>query len=575
MTAFLTAAAPTRRPLIRPSAETILLALILGYVGVIGLWPLLRLFAETFTAVPGRPFALLVEIWASHSLRIALGNTLLASCGATLFSTLVGSLMALLIGLTDLRAKTIAVFIFLLPLLIPPQITAMAWVEFTGPGSLVLGALHLAPAAGSSNPLYSGAGIMLIMGIEHATIVFLTVRAGLRSVPRDLVEAARLAGAGPLHVTLRVVLPLLRPAIFSGAALAFVSSIGNFGVPALLGIPGRYPMLATLIYQKLNGFGPTVLGEVSAIGVLLVALAVAGLGVKALLTRRGTASMERGAELQSFALGRWRILLGLILWLWLVLSALMPLLALLVTSLVPAIGVPLSTASITLANYRFVLLDDVQTQRAFANSFGLALAAGLISAIIALPLGYFAVLRRSRLARLIDFLADAPYAVPGIVLAIGVILVFLPPLPGLGVTLYGTIWIILLAYLARALPLALRPTLAAFEQLDRALDEAGQIAGAGLTTRLRRLLLPAVAPSLAAGSILVFITAFTELTVSALLWSSGRETLGVVVFMLHGEGNTTAAAALAVSMIAVIAGMAMVLNVIGRWLPKGVVPWQA
>lgn len=226
-------------------------------------------------------------------------------------------------------------------------------------------------------------------------------------------------------------------------------------------------------------------------------------------------------------------------------------------------------------NYRFVLLDDAGTQRAFVNSFVLATISGFVSAVIALPFGYFLALRRSRFARAIDLLADAPYAVPGIVLAIGVILVFLPPLPYLHASLYGTIWIILIAYLARSLPLALRPTAAAFEQLDRSLDEAGQVAGAGLFKRLRRILMPSVAPSLMAGAILVFMIAFTELTVSALLWSTGHETLGVVVFMLHGEGNTTGAAALAVLMILVITVLALMMSAVSRWLPKGVVPWQA
>lgn len=574
MTDLATATAGRRRPLLLPHSEQLFLCLVLAYVAVIGLWPLLRLFSETFTSVPGQPLALLQDVWSSRSLQRALGNTIVASTGATLFATVIGSAMALVIGITDLPGKSLAVFVFLLPLLIPPQITAMAWTEFTGSNSLVLNLLHLAPAPGSANPLYSGYGIMLVMGIEHAAIVFLTVRASLRAVPRDLIEAARLAGAGPKHITRKIILPVLRPAILSGAALAFVSAIGNFGVPALLGIPGRYPMLTTLIYQQLNGFGPTVLGSVSAVSLLLVALAAIGLGMKALLAAR-PATIERGAELQTFPLGGWLLILLPLLWLWLGISAAMPLLSLLVTSFLPAVGVPLTAASATLDNYRFVLLNDSGTQRAFVNSFALAAAAGVVSALIALPLGYFLALRRSRLARLIDLLADAPYAVPGIVLAIGVILVFLPPLPVLHVSLYGTIWIILIAYLARSLPLALRPTVAAFEQLDRALDEAGQIAGAGLLKRMRRILMPSVASSLAAGAILVFMIAFTELTVSALLWSSGHETLGVVVFMLHGEGNTTGAAALAVLMIIVITGLALVMSAISRWLPKGVVPWQA
>jgi iron(III) transport system permease protein len=165
--------------------------------------------------------------------------------------------------------------------------------------------------------------------------------------------------------------------------------------------------------------------------------------------------------------------------------------------------------------------------------------------------------------------------VPGTVLAIAVIIMFLPPLPLLGVSLYGTLGIILVAYLARFLALALRPTVAGMELVSRNLDEAAQVAGAGVFTRLRAIILPAVAPSAAAGALLIFMTAFNELTVSALLWSTGRETLGVVVFFLAYEGNSPAAAAVAVISIAVTLALALVASALARNLPEGVVPWRA
>jgi iron(III) transport system permease protein len=136
--------------------------------------------------------------------------------------------------------------------------------------------------------------------------------------------------------------------------------------------------------------------------------------------------------------------------------------------------------------------------RAFANSFALALIVSVVSAAIAVPLAYLSALRRKPFARMIDLLADAPYAVPGTVLAIAVIIVFLPPLPVVNVSLYGTMGIILVAYLARFLTLALRPTTAGMELVNKNLDEAAQVAGAGVIMRLRAVILPAVAPSAAA-----------------------------------------------------------------------------
>jgi iron(III) transport system permease protein len=145
----------------------------------------------------------------------------------------------------------------------------------------------------------------------------------------------------------------------------------------------------------------------------------------------------------------------------------------------------------------------------------------------------------------------------------------------LDVSLYGTLGIILVAYLARFLALALRPTVAGMEQVSRNLDEAAQVAGAGVITRLRAVILPAVAPSAAAGALLIFMTAFNELTVSVLLWSTGRETLGVAVFFLHYEGNSPAAAAVATISIMVTLTLAFLTSALARNLPEGVVPWRA
>jgi iron(III) transport system permease protein len=558
------------------SSESALLLAVALYIVILGLWPLARLFVEALSPnASGEFLGVLLGQWQAAATRRALINTLESSLLATLLSVAIGASVAFALTLTDVRGKAALTFVALLPLLVPSQITALAWIEFTGAGSPILGPLGLAPAPGSTNPLYSKWGIVLVMGIESSTLVFLAVRAGLRNLPRDLIEAARLGGAGPMRVTYSVIVPLAMPAILAGAALAFVTSIGNFGIPAMLGIPGRYTVLTTLIYQRLQGFGPRVLGEVAALALLLALLAVIGLILRALIVRRGGYASEAGAPLQPFRLGGARIPLEAVLWIALACTAVLPLIALLASSLAPALGVPLRLNTVTLANYRFALVEQESTLRAFANSFVLALAAAAISAAVAVPLAYLSTLRRNPAARALDVLADAPYAVPGTVLAIAVIIVFLPPLPLLDVSLYGTIGLILVAYLARFLALALRPTVAGMELVSRNLDEAAQVAGAGVITRLRAIILPAVAPSAAAGALLVFMTAFNELTVSVLLWSTGSETLGVAVFFLHYEGNSPAAAAVATISIVVTLALAFLTSLLARNLPEGVVPWRA
>ena len=550
----------------------LLLIALAVYVVALGVLPLARLFVEAF--LPGRGgelFGVLLQQWRTPAAQTALLHTLEASALATLVSVLIGVVVAFLLALTDIRNKAALTFVALLPLLVPSQITALAWIELTS--SSILALLGFAPAPGETNMLYSKGGIVLVMGIEHSTLVFLAVRAGLRNLPRDLIEAARLGGAHPLRVARSVILPLALPAILAGAALAFVASIGNFGIPALLGIPGRYTMLTTLIYQHLQGFGPRVLGEVAALAVGLAALAVAGLMLPVVV--RGFAIQGGSASLEPFPLGRGRAWVETLIWILLTVIAVMPLVALLAASLAPALGVPLRFDTATLANYRFALLEQDATLRAFGNSLLLAFTTALVSAAVALPLAYFATLRQSRTARVLDAVAAVPYAVPGTVLAIAIILVFLPPVPLLNVSLYGTIGIILIAYLARFLALVLRPTMAAMGLINKNLDEAAQIAGAPLLLRLRAVILPSVGPSVMAGALLIFMSALNELTVSALLWSTGRETLGVVVFALQYEGNSPAAAAVATISVALTLALAMLATTLRGRLPEGVVPWQA
>jgi iron(III) transport system permease protein len=163
------------------------------------------------------------------------------------------------------------------------------------------------------------------------------------------------------------------------------------------------------------------------------------------------------------------------------------------------------------------------------------------------------------------------------VLSIACILVYPKPLPGLGLSLYNTFWILLVAYLGRFLALAFRPTLAGFMALEPALEDAARVVGAGTWRRLTRILVPLVLPAAAAGALLVFMSAFNELTVSALLWSTGNETLGVIVFRLYDEGNSPAAAAVATLSVLVVLALAALASLAARLggLPRGALPWQA
>ena len=515
-----------------------------------------------------------IDVLGARSTWNATFNSLDAALWSSAIALVLGTAFALLVGATDVRFKTLLVFGFVLPLLIPPPITALAWTQLFGPGSALLGALGLAPPAGSPNPIYSREGIILLLGIQHAPLVFITVRAGLRQLPGELVETAHVFGASTGQALRRVVLPLLAPGMIAGTALAFVSAIGNFGIAAFLGIPARHTLLPVLIYQRLASFGPQVIAEIAVLSVLVGVIAIAGVLVQTwLLRRRDVASLEGANRPYRVELGPTRPLVEATAALAIVLLLVLPLLALVATSLVPAYGVRLSVETATLANYVEVLLNQDVTRRAFANSTLLSAGAAFTLMLMALPLAYLMAWRRNPVARALRPVVDLPYALPGVVLAVACILIFLRPLPGLGFSIYGTLWIIFAAYLARFMTLALTPVLAGFQQIDKAVDEAAQVDGAGIVDRLRRVVMPLMAAPAAAGGLLVFMTAYNELTVSALLWSSGTETLGVVVFNLEDGGYTVLAASVAVVCLVAVLAIIGLLQALDSRYRLGVLPW--
>jgi len=526
---------------------------------------------------PGGSFDLSVmdEVMSARSTWRATMRSLTTAAGGTVLSLVIGIAFALLVALTDMRGKSALVFCFMIPLMIPPQITALSWIQLFGPSSTLLKAIGMAPALGTPHPLYSAQGIMLLLGIQHAPLVFLALRAGLRSMPREMVEAARACGSGHLRVLIDIVLPLMMPALVAGIALAFVSAIGNFGISAMLGTPVGYSTLPVLIYQRLSGFGPSIIAEVAVLSILVGVIAFAGVLAQGwMLRRRDYRTIGGASQTLAFTLGRWRPLAEIGCWAVIALILIVPLLALFATSLVSSYGVPLNFDTATIEAYTEVMFRQSSTLRAFTNSLVLALGAATLLMGIAIPLAYFLSWRRSPLLQVLSLIAELPYALPGVVLAIACILIFLKPLPLINVSIYGTLWIIFAAYLARFLTLALRPVIAGFAQLDRVLEEAAQTCGARFVYRLRTIIVPAVLPMAVAGAILVFMTAFNELTVSALLWSSGTETLGVLVYNLDDGGDTVMATAVAVLAVIAIFVLMGVVQVLGRWMPSGVVPWQ-
>lgn len=519
--------------------------------------------------------AVLTEIVSRAALR-ALAHSLETGIASALLALALGLGAALAVTLTDIRGRRVFSFLFVLSMLMAPQVVALAYIAATGPASPLLNTLGLAPAPGTPNPLRGAGGIVAILALHHAPLAFITLRAALRRIPRELVEAAAIDGASRWHVLRSVILPLLRGPLVAAGMLCFVAALGNFGIPALLGLPVNYLTLPTLIYRRLSSLGPSVIGDAAAVSLLLILLTAIGMIVaRRLLRLADHRQVETGGSLEGlWPAGRAEPFLqaGMLLVILVVLAV--PLVALVTAALAPTYGVALSLGTVTLENFAEVLVRQANTTLAFRNSLLFAGTAAAIVAMLSLPLAYVLARRGGAWRNAAEAVFDMPYALPGVVLALACILLFLKPLPLIEVSLYGTSFIIVFAYVARFLPLALKPVTAAISQLDTSVEEAASVCGAGAWERVRHILAPAAAPAMAAGALLAFLIAFNELTVSALLWSQGTVTLGVVLFGLEEAGLVSLAAAVALASVAVIAAVMVALDRLAPRLPAGVLPWR-
>nr|WP_210330975.1 iron ABC transporter permease [Microvirga terrestris] len=516
-----------------------------------------------------------VSALASRSAIRATWATLETAFFSTLLALPLGTLMALMLGITDMRGRRVASFLFVLSLMISPQVIALAFLHLAGPASPILNTLGLAPEAGSANPMLGRLGIILVLGLHHAPLVYVIMSAGLKRIPLAVVEAARIDGSLPLKVVTDHLLPLLQPHIMSAGLLAFVAGIGNFGIPALLGAPVNYLTLPVLIYRRLSSFGTGVLGDVAALGLLVAVIAILCVAASQFLTRRGDVLLDEDAPLQPFwMLGRAGVIAETFIIAVIAITLVLPMLSLLAAALVPSYGMPLTLSSITLDNFVEVVARQEVTIRAFLNSLLFAGGAGCLLAFFAVPMAY-GLVRLMGPARFPAIaLLEISYVLPGIVLAIACILLFLKPLPLIGVSLYATPWIIVFAYLARFLPVVLKPALAGMAQVDMAQEEAAALDGARLMRRLMDVILPSLLPAAVAGGLMAFLLAFSELTVSALLWSAGTETIGVVLYNLEEAGLASQASAVAIVIVAVVTAAMLALNALSRYLPVGTLPWD-
>jgi iron(III) transport system permease protein len=507
------------------------------------------------------------EVGLDHFVRVytrtqnfePLKNTLILALGTGLLSVVLGVPLAWAAARSNVPLRRVIHALVALSYITPPYLTALAYIILLGPDAGYFNRLlrwGLGLEAGPFN-VFSMGGIIFVIGTHVFAFTYFLTYTALQSVDAALEESAQVLGAGRWTVTRRITLPLVAPAITGGALLAAVDSMALFGPQAFLGLPAQIVFLPTRIYGLLGSYPPRW-GDASALSLILVLLTVAGLVVqRGYLEHRSFVTVSgRGVRTQRIRLGPWKWLLLAFCLLVVFFSAVAPVAVLTAAAFSKSWIEPLLPANFTLAHFRAALFDDQIAVRGISNSFKLATGAALIAVLLGLAIAYIDLRTRMRGRRLLDYLAILPLGLPGTVMAVGILLAFIrPPL-----VLYGTIWILLVTYVARFVPLAVRSANATLRQIDPSLEEAARITGASWFQTIRLVLLPIARPGLMVAFLLVFIPALSELSATILLYTGGTETIAVAIFRLNDLGQLEVVAALAVFMLAVILAVSLTLN---------------
>ena len=495
-------------------------------------------------ALGGNQIPLLLE----QGLGKATLNSAVTTLASSAFAVLLGGAVALLLERTDVYGKGALRILLLSPLLVPPFVGAISWLQLFGNNQ----GLNAVFGREIWN-LYGADGVIFLMTLHSYPLVYVIVAAALRSIPADLELAARISGARNARVLRTVTLPLLGPAFLSAFTLTAVSNLADFGIPSILGSPVRFETLATMVYRMMeSGIVANPLQVVSTIGTVLLVLGIVAVVADYVVSARAANTTHTGASMP-LPLGKSRAAVSVVAWIVALALTLGPLIGLTYRALLPAPGVPFTLENISLSNFQSTL-ENPRVIEGFTNSVTLALGAALLCGLLGWAVGLLVTRTRARSNTALTLIVLLPTALPGLIIGVGWVIY------GRYTDLYNTRWVILLAYVCAFTALVLQAVRAPLASMPVAVEEAARISGAG---RLRAMLDTTgrmAIPAVVSGAVLVAVTAVRELTVSILLIAPGTTTIGVQLFNLQQSGNYNQASALAL-MFAVIGIVALALTI--------------
>ncbi|HEY1364074.1 MAG TPA: iron ABC transporter permease [Xanthobacteraceae bacterium] len=492
-------------------------------------------------------------------------NSLRFAAGAAIFALVLGTGLAWINERSNTPFKALSFALATIPLVIPGILFTVAWIMLASPkiGLINLVLQKLFDTDAVFVDIYSMAGMIWVDGLHYSPMAFLLMAAAFRSMDPSLEEQAALSGASVLQVARRISLRLAWPAAAGALLILFVRAIESFEVPALLGLPAGIRVYTSSIYEAIQQY-PSEVGLAAAYAVLLLLLASLGIYAQSRLSRhsvRFATVTGKGFRSRPIDLGRWRYLTAALLLLYFLVVVLLPLLVLLWSSTQRFYAAP-SWAALGRASldaYRAVLALP-QLADALWNTLLLALGSAVAVMLLSAVVSWVVLRTRIPGRWLLDGVASLPLVFPGLVLGLAIMVCYL----ALDIGVYGTLWIILLAYVTRFLPFGMRYSSVSMLQIHKELEEAAAMSGASWGASFRRVVLPLLQPGLLAGAIYVAIVSIRELSSSILLYSPGTEVVSIMIWELWQNGEYVELSALGVMLVLALFCLVLAAHAVGR-----------
>jgi iron(III) transport system permease protein len=531
----------------RPSVQGVATLIVVVFCGALVGYPIVYLVAESFNTgeagtFPPETVGLDNYINLIDDSRI-ITNTAFVACVATVMAVVLGFLIAWTLTRTRLPGRARLERLMQLPYYLTPLVGALAWAILASPKSGFLNQLwhFISGSDGDLFNIYSPWGIAWVMALFEGTVAFVMIGAAMKSMDPSLEETSRVLGAGKWRTMLKVTLPLVTPGVLGATIFVFAEMLGSFAAALVLGVPGRFFVITTAIWEATLSF-PADYGRASAMGFALFAVMLASLTLYRRIIRRGNYATITGKAFRPRPLE-----MGAITWLlfalccfYVLVSVVLPLAALTLTSFQRFATVFLSQTELTLANYQ-TAFGFGAVNSALTTSLLLGVGVATVGVVIMAMLVW--IIYRSHLPghSLVEYVVMFPQAVPRMVFGLGLLWAWLNiPIP-----IYGTVWLLALAYFTVLLPLGVRTLAGVVLQIDNSLEECARVCGASWFYQLRTVTLPLMRPGILAAWLLLFIASVRELGVSIFLVGPNAKVIAPAIVSAWISSSTELSAALA------------------------------